>query len=168
MHATRPAYLMLDWIILLILRNSSLRDFLRLSVLSSFVHRFLSPPSSDSLCLCTSLKVTGPILAATQKKRQHFMYTTQHLFQLTAHMIIKNYAFFRSISPSRYSDSLRAGQSGDRIPVGARFSAPVQIGPGIHPASYTVFTGSLCWRQSGWGRSVNHTHPHLAPKLTKE
>jgi len=30
---------------------------------------------------------------------------------------------------------LGAGRSGDRIPVGARFSAPVQPGPGIHRAS---------------------------------
>jgi hypothetical protein len=44
---------------------------------------------------------------------------------------------------SRYSDSLRAGRSGDRISVGARFSAPVQTGPGTHPASYTMGTGSL-------------------------
>ena len=36
---------------------------------------------------------------------------------------------------SQYRDSLRAGGSGDRIPVGARFSAPVQTGPGVHPAS---------------------------------
>jgi len=27
--------------------------------------------------------------------------------------------------------------------VGARFSAPVQTGPGAHPASYTVCTGSF-------------------------
>jgi hypothetical protein len=32
---------------------------------------------------------------------------------------------------------------GDRIPVEARFSAPVQTGPGAHPASYTMDTGSL-------------------------
>ena len=40
------------------------------------------------------------------------------------------------------SDSLRAGRSEDRIPVVARFSAPVQIVPGAHPASYTMGTGS--------------------------
>jgi hypothetical protein len=36
---------------------------------------------------------------------------------------------------SRYTDSLRAGRSGDRIPVGARFSVPFQTGPGAYPAS---------------------------------
>jgi hypothetical protein len=35
------------------------------------------------------------------------------------------------------SDWLRVGRSGDRIPVGARFSTPVQTGPGAHPASCT-------------------------------
>jgi hypothetical protein len=44
---------------------------------------------------------------------------------------------------SRYSDSLRAGRSGDRIPVGARLSAPVQTGTGAHPATYTMGNGSL-------------------------
>jgi hypothetical protein len=44
---------------------------------------------------------------------------------------------------SQYSDSLLAVLSGDRIPVGARFSATIQSGPGAHPASYTMGTGSF-------------------------
>ena len=38
--------------------------------------------------------------------------------------------------------ALRAGRSGNRIPVAARFSAPVQTGPEAHPASCTMGTGS--------------------------
>jgi hypothetical protein len=44
---------------------------------------------------------------------------------------------------NRYSDSLRAERSGNRIKVEARFSASVQTGPGAHPASYTMGTGFL-------------------------
>jgi len=40
--------------------------------------------------------------------------------------------------------ALRAGRSGDRIPVGARFSAHVQNVPGAYPASYTE-----CNRRNG-------------------
>ena len=43
---------------------------------------------------------------------------------------------------SRYSDWLRAGRSGDRIPVGRDFP-PVQTDPGAHPASCTMGTGSF-------------------------
>ena len=67
---------------------------------------------------------------------------------------------------SRYSDSLRAGQSGDRIPVEARLSAPVQTGPGVHPASCTMGTGSFPGVKRP-GRGVDHPL-HLVPKLKKE
>jgi hypothetical protein len=39
--------------------------------------------------------------------------------------------------------SLRAGRFGDRNPFRARFSATVQTGPGAHPASSTMGTGSV-------------------------
>jgi len=42
-----------------------------------------------------------------------------------------------------------AGRSGDRIPVGTRFSAPVQTGPVTHPASCTMGTGSFPGVKSG-------------------
>jgi hypothetical protein len=44
---------------------------------------------------------------------------------------------------SQYNDSLRDGRSGYRIPVGARFFALVQAGPGAHLSSYTMGTGSF-------------------------
>jgi hypothetical protein len=57
---------------------------------------------------------------------------------------------------------LRAGRSGDRIPVGARFSAPVQTGPGVHLTSCTMGTGSFPGVESS--RSVTLIpHPLLVP-----
>jgi hypothetical protein len=63
-----------------------------------------------------------------------------------------------------YPDSEITGNirlMGDRIPVGARFSAPIQTGPGVHPASYTMGTGSFpeLKRQ---GRGVDHPPPSSA------
>jgi hypothetical protein len=56
---------------------------------------------------------------------------------------------------SRYSDSLRAGLSGDRIPVGASFSVPVQTYLGPHPPH--SFPGVK--RPE---RGVNHPHSSRA------
>ena len=67
---------------------------------------------------------------------------------------------------SRYSDSLQTGRSGDRIPVTASFSAPVQNDPGAHPASYTMGTGSFPGIERP-RRGVD-TYPYLEPRLNKE
>ena len=55
---------------------------------------------------------------------------------------------------------LRAGRSGHRIPVGTRFSAPVQTGPGAQPSynGYRVFF--LGVKQPG--RGVDHLPPSSA------
>ena len=57
-------------------------------------------------------------------------------------------------------------RSGDRIAVGARFSALVQTGHGAHPASSTMGTGSFPGVKRP-GHGVDHP-PHLAPRLKKE
>jgi hypothetical protein len=62
---------------------------------------------------------------------------------------------------SRYTDSLRAVRSGDRIPLEARFSAPVQTGPGAHPGSYTTGTEVIPGGKSA-GRGVNYPTPSSA------
>jgi len=61
-----------------------------------------------------------------------------------------------------YSYWLWAGRSGDRIPVGVRFSAPVQIGPGTHPAPCIMGIGSSPWVKSGLGVTLT-PHTLLVP-----
>jgi hypothetical protein len=62
---------------------------------------------------------------------------------------------------SRYSDRLRAGRSGNQIPVGARFFAHVKTGPGAHPASCTMGTGSFPGVKRP-GRGADHPPPPSA------
>ena len=51
--------------------------------------------------------------------------------------------------PSRYSDSIWAGRSGNKIPMEARFWALVQTGRGVHPDFHTMGTVSLFQGYSG-------------------
>jgi hypothetical protein len=50
---------------------------------------------------------------------------------------------------------------------GARFSAPVQTGPGAHPASCIMGTGSFPEVESGRGVTLT-PHPLLVPRSKKQ
>ena len=57
---------------------------------------------------------------------------------------------------------LRTVRSGDRIPVKAKFSAPVQTGPGAHPATWAMGTGSFPGVKSGRGVTLTPHPPSSA------
>ena len=63
---------------------------------------------------------------------------------------------------SHYNDWLRVGLSGNRIPVGARFSAPVQKNLGAQSAFCTMGTGSFSGVKRGRGVTLT-SHPLLVP-----
>jgi hypothetical protein len=67
---------------------------------------------------------------------------------------------------SRYSDSIQAERFGVRSPVGTRFSATVQAGPGTHPTSCIMGTGSSP-RLKRTVCGVGHP-PLTAPRLKKK
>ena len=68
---------------------------------------------------------------------------------------------------SRCSDWLRAGRSGDRIPVGAKFTATVKTNPGAHSVSCTMGTGSFPGVNCDRGVLLS-PHPLLAPRSLVE
>ena len=80
----------------------------------------------------------------------------------------QNFSDFKKVMElrSRYCDSLRARRSMDRIPVRAKFSAPVPTGSGAHPASDTMGTGSFPGVKRP-GRGV-YNPPYLAPRFKEE
>jgi hypothetical protein len=69
--------------------------------------------------------------------------------------ITLGYFTWRPMYMPGIATELRAARSGDRILVGTRFSSPVQAGPGVHPASCKMGTGSFPGVESG--RSVTLT-----------
>jgi hypothetical protein len=66
---------------------------------------------------------------------------------------------------SRYSDSLRAGSFWDRIPVQARFSALVHIGPWAHRTSCTMGLFSGVKRPKC---DIDHPHTHTSSAKVKK
>jgi hypothetical protein len=70
--------------------------------------------------------------------------------------------FYFSVQTPGSAVGIATGRSGDRIPVEARFFAHDQTGPGAHPTSCTVGTGSFPGVNRP-GRGADHP-PLLAPR----
>jgi hypothetical protein len=64
----------------------------------------------------------------------------------------------RPVELSQYSDWLRVGRSGDRIPVGAKYFAHFHIVPGAHPATCTMATETFPGVKRS-GRGADHPPP---------
>ena len=88
-------------------------------------------------------------------------------FNYTSHYVFQNCETPSKPSGwlSRYRDWLRAGRSGDRIPVERDFPR-VQTGPGAHLVSCTMGTGSFPGIKCGRGVLLT-THPLLVPRSWK-
>jgi len=110
-----------------------------------------------------------PCFSTLSHKRYNIRKTgfwAQNVFWFSVHIFSETLLILGSVKLRWFCDLLWAGRSGDRIPVEARFSAPVHKGPAAHPASYTI--GASSFPGVKWPRrGVDHP-PHLAPRLRKE
>ena len=104
------------------------------------------------------------------QRRQVFAIPSQRtwIFRKTAlisvHLllyIILHYILRSRVSVVGIATTLRAGRSGVRLPIGARFSAPVQRDSEAHPDSYTTGTATFPGVKRP-GRGVEHPHPSSA------
>ena len=95
---------------------------------------------------CVTL-INSPVTIYTQSVRRYLIASADqdrnHINCIIIKLIRHNYNNARRPRQrSRYSDLPWAGWSGDWIPVGVRFSAPIQTGPEGHPTICTTGTGS--------------------------
>jgi hypothetical protein len=92
----------------------------------------------------------------------HVVGTTSHNVKMYFHNHRKQFLTVMVRFVGRYSSAGVATCYGlDESLLGARFSASVLTGPGAHPASYTMGTGSfLGVKRPGWG--VDHPPPSCA------
>jgi hypothetical protein len=128
-------------------------------VTSLTVHTYMEVPSS-----CHVPFANNKYYQATANS-----YVTEGQITLFQKIHTECYFFMTHLTPFGESGSsvgiateLRTGRSGDRNPAGARFSAPVQTGPGAYPASCTIGTGSFPGVTSSRGVTLT-PHPLLVP-----
>jgi hypothetical protein len=109
----------------------------------------------SSACITQARKSILKTPSALEKNTQYRCLFLRAINKVLTHIIM------RAELRRGYSDYLRAGRSGDRNPVEARFSAPVQTGPGAHPDSCTMGTGSFLGKERP-GRDAEPSPPSSA------
>ena len=91
--------------------------------------------------------------------------TTRKSYSLSERLLCtscKIYLFHSIKNLELKSDSSFLARTVLKIPVKARFSAPVQTGPGAHPASCTMGTGSFPGVRNGRGCNADPSPPSSA------
>ena len=94
------------------------------------------------------------------------MYSKQQYTLYHIHFNLRNFKVYVTLCGPGSSVGIATGYGLDGPGIesrwGARFSAPVQTGPGAHTGSYTMGTGSFPGVKSGRGVTLT-THPLLVP-----
>ena len=91
--------------------------------------------NSKDILKSTYNSLQSPFLEAVNHTASYFRYAVgPHI--LSTHFLCD--LWVGSGQRGRYSNSLWPGRSEDRVLVQAKFSTPIQTGPGTHPASYTI------------------------------
>jgi hypothetical protein len=106
---------------------------------------FCCVPTMDLVCQWTLYMETYRYCIALILYILHCMIYSKPYFHLEfwIHGLCWSRIYVRISGKRRYSDSLRAKRSAVEFRWEERFPAPVQTGPGAHPASYTMVTGSF-------------------------
>ena len=123
---------------------------------------FCIPRSFPIINVCNQRKTLCSPCTFLVIQEEHCVLRPQILFFRSRKRVITDYPH---TTRSPYRDSLWEERSGDRIKVEARFSAPVQIGHGSHPASYTMGTWSFPGLM-GLRRGTDHPS-QLQPRFKK-
>ena len=110
------------------------------------------------------VKAKSTLISQSNTNLQYLLYQFFIAFQFTQcsfHNEEDESMLIYSTQLSRYSDWLQAGRSREWIPVGQDFPT-IQTGPGAHPASCAMGTGSFPGVKYGRGVLVT-TNPLLVP-----